>query len=108
MKAFVLGIDMESFGKSVLESGTDSSSRSLPIILELNRSKSVGDAEGYLHVDRTKLSEQVTTEGGNGVGAYVQGAIVSNPAATYIAVDTFVCSDAWFFWNSDGSVICSV
>ena len=108
MKAFVLGIDMESFGKSVLESGTDSSSRSLPIILELNRSKSVGDAEGYLHVDRTKLSEQVTTAGGDGVGAYVQGAIVSNPAATYIAVDTFVCSDAWFFWNSDGSVICSV
>ena len=104
MKAFVLGIDMESFGKSVLESGTDSSSRSLPIILELNRSKSVGDAEGYLHVDRTKLSEQVTTAD----GVYAQGAIVSNPAATYIAVDTFVCSDAWFFWNSDGSVICSV
>ena len=105
MRAFVLGIDCESFGKSVLESGTDSSSRSLPIILELERDQSVGDAEGYLHVDR---SYQNSLASGTADAAYAEKAIVANPKAAYITVDTFVCSDAFYFWNSDGSVISSV
>ena len=100
MRAFILGIDMESFGKSVLESGTDSSSRSLPIILEMSRTPSKGDAEEYHHIDRMVRTLQVM--GG------AEDAYLTNPAAAYITVDTFVCSDGWFFWNSDGSVTPSV
>ncbi len=105
MRNFILAIDMESFGKSVLESGTDSSSRSLPIILELQRQTSVGDDEGYLHVDRTY---QNLLAAGTADTVYAEKCIIANPKADYITVDTYVCSDIYFFFNSDGSIVSSV
>ena len=102
MRAFILGVDCESFGKSVLESGMDSSSRSLPIILEMQRAVSVGSdnsgaAGQYNKKDQSRLTEDAKDHN-----------YVANPAAKYIAVDTYVCSDGWFFFNSDGSVTPSV
>ena len=107
---FVLGIDCEAFGKSVVESGTDSSSRSLPIILEMARNVSVGNTTGG----------DGTTMGGD--GSYNQESVVlrraslepegycyvDNPVPKFIQCDTFVCSDGWFFWNSDGTITPSV
>jgi hypothetical protein len=102
MRAFVLGVDCESFDKSVLESGIDSSSRSLPIILEMQRAVSVGSdnlgaAGQYNKKDLSRLTDDAKDNN-----------YVANPAAKYIAVDTYVCSDGWFFFNSDGSVTPSV
>ena len=38
----------------------------------------------------------------------VANCFVQNEPAKFITVDTFVCSDGWFFWNSDGSITPSV
>ena len=37
-----------------------------------------------------------------------EGSYVNNPAPEFIQVDSYVCSDGFFFWNSDGTVTPSV
>jgi hypothetical protein len=104
-RSFILGIDCESFGKSVIESGIDSSSRSLPIILEMHRTVSVGNkiGDGVIGAVNTYNKTDAVLRRGAVANCFVQ-----NQPAKFITVDTFVCSDGWFFWNSDGSITPSV
>lgn len=117
-KQFVMGFDVESFGRSVIESGIDTASRALPIQLHFERDKSVGQEGNISQTELAGITDADTAKIG-GVGAYCRTdklleqynpglAYVMAPKPQYVQADTYVMSDCWMFWNADGTITPSV
>ena len=113
MKAFVIGYSLDSFSRSVIESGVNSSDRALQISLHLNRSELVAEArkdrlmyqDGFGNAGKNDADE---TNVDGALFSSVTGSFLVNPAPVRIRVDSYVVSDQFFFFNSNGSVTATI
>ena len=115
-KSFIMGFDVKSFGKSVIESGVDTASRALPIQLHFERDVAVGEETG----DLSELEKHIGTNvkiGGKGAFLRTDKLLeryndtlchVRAPAPKYVQCDSYVMSDCWMFFNADGTITPSV
>ena len=115
-KCFAIGYSLDSFSRSVIESGINSSDRALQITLHLQRSgKSVieprkcklcmaqgwdaqhRDADGNIF---SSMSAQQYSD--------QSGSFLYSPAPERIRVDSYVVSDQFFFFNDNGTVTATI
>ena len=115
-KCFAMGYSLDSFSRSVIESGINSSDRALQITLHISRKQSAAESRkcrlcmannlGYELVDD---DDNALAEGSdNATFATQSGSYIYTPAPERIRVDSYVVSDQFFFFNSNGTVTATI
>ena len=119
-KCFAMGYSLDSFSRSVIESGINSSDRALQITLHISRTQCVEESRkcrlcmannlgNELHDDSdTALDESGGNAVNNALFAQQSGSYIYTPGPERIRVDSYVVSDQFFFFNSNGTVTATI